>query len=122
MNMATNVIKLNNSIHNVNNTNQSFAIERSFQIRKRYRNTGRLTSTSTSSALALLAFLFFLNMLQRSLDDNKQQGPVVMTRTTTPPAIPRNEAAITENIHSVTTANSIYVTNSESNFIRYKKN
>ncbi|KAL5245163.1 hypothetical protein ACI65C_012573 [Semiaphis heraclei] len=33
----------------------------------------------TSSALALLAFLFFLNILQRSLDENKQ-GPVLMTR------------------------------------------
>ncbi|XP_015371290.1 PREDICTED: uncharacterized protein LOC107166947 [Diuraphis noxia] len=59
---------------------------------KRKQNRGMRHSTSTtSSALALLAFLFFLNILQRSLDENKQ-GPVLMTRIIKQTKIrPRND-------------------------------
>ncbi|XP_060837216.1 uncharacterized protein LOC132919549 [Rhopalosiphum padi] len=98
---ATNSHNISNSqgtegTHNVNygyllslNMGHAYSTN-NFSKRKQNRSIRRSTST-TSSALALLAFLFFLNILQRSLDDNKQ-GPVLMTRITKQAVIrPRND-------------------------------
>ncbi|XP_025418006.1 uncharacterized protein LOC112688835 [Sipha flava] len=92
-----------------NSSNQQY-----FSSSKQKQNQGSRRSTTTSSALALLAFLFFLNVLQRSLDDNKQ-GPIVMTRTTIKHAIPRNDLTKNKQIKT-TTRNNIYVTKYENIF------
>ncbi|CAI6355461.1 unnamed protein product [Macrosiphum euphorbiae] len=95
-NAQTHHISDSRGTHNVNNgyllpLNIGRAYSTSnFPKRKQKRSMRRSTST-TSSALALLAFLFFLNILQRSLDESKQ-GPVLMTRITKQTKIrPRND-------------------------------
>ncbi|XP_025204117.1 uncharacterized protein LOC112600935 [Melanaphis sacchari] len=96
MSLSTNAhISNSQGTHNVNsnvlplNMGRAYSTN-NFSKRKQNRSIRRSTST-TSSALALLAFLFFLNILQRSLDDNKQ-GPVLMTRITKQTVIrPRND-------------------------------
>ncbi|KAL4120302.1 hypothetical protein QTP88_013019 [Uroleucon formosanum] len=95
INAQTHNISDSRGTHNVNNgyllpLNIGRAYSTSnFSKRKQKRSMRR--STSTSSALALLAFLFFLNILQRSLDESKQ-GPVLMTRITKQTKIrPRND-------------------------------
>ncbi|CAI6355460.1 unnamed protein product [Macrosiphum euphorbiae] len=90
-NAQTHHISDSRGTHNVNNGYLlPLNIGRAYSTRKQKRSMRRSTST-TSSALALLAFLFFLNILQRSLDESKQ-GPVLMTRITKQTKIrPRND-------------------------------
>ncbi|XP_027852112.2 uncharacterized protein LOC114131157 [Aphis gossypii] len=93
---ATNNISNSQGTYNVNNgyilpLNMGRACSTNNLSKRKQNRSMRGSISTTSSALALLAFLFFLNILQRSLDDNKQ-GPVLMTRVTKQAVIrPRND-------------------------------